>query len=1086
MIEFSLQRGSIYATGPSVERCARDLPEGVRIPVTYTQQREKRDGHEHHVTIAHKTLFTGLAINAEVLLSDLRSALTKSERKNTGEMENYDPSWVCLGLCNVQRIYFKILCWPVVNAVLLRHGLKASLFHITIGFETEDNHRISRTSEHLIPQKSLSSTLHSALARTDDAEARLYICQACLKHNPVDARALVKRAVTHAKMKNLQACIRDAKAALDLDPQLPKAWLTLARAQLTCGQREEAFLTCRTAIATLRKKSSEGRLEASKLISRIVETQALCSISLCSLIKFPPTKHLFDAGAATRNDLVLTEGSREYQMLMQISTKCDLVFTVEEKLDGANLGLWADATGKIHGKNRGHGVCAALGGQWRALDSWIAENSCTLLEILVPDRLILYGEWLYATHSIEYTELSSYFVAFDIYDAELEQFMSVEQRDRILHGTGIPTAPKLNLSRLSTPYTAHSLLDFIDHVPSAFSPSCKVEGIVLRADTSTGEHVCRAKVVRGEFRNQIGSHWSQGPLLRNKIVVKPTEKYPKTPHLPCSPGQNEDDIQLTPAESDQLSTERIVITEKLDGGNCLLFQGQVFARTHKRPAEHWSFGRTREVYRGICVSFPDIARRYELYGENMGAVHRIVYNALAHSFYLFAVRDHLSGKWLSFEETESIALHLGVPVAPKVFEGTLSARSLQQLLEDEAGQRSRASTDHEVRPEGFVVRYAGSFFDSEFSRSVAKYVRPSFRGVLDSATWSRTAAPATLNPENAKEAFRPPLSSQFRLFVDLDGVLADFDLGVKEITGKLPSEMGATAMWRAIDGAAKPFFQNLHWMPNARDLWLALAPHQPCILSGIPMESGSKFAKQKRSWCAKHLGHAVTVHLCASRNKHEYCQSKRDILIDDRSSNGKQWETKGGTFVHHTSVRATLEALGKLGVLKHETTKSGLQQKHKKAAKATKRKYRFLILVGLPGSGKSTFSKMLDANRWRVVSQDEVGSKRACENMIGQLSKRHCVVLDRCNPTAKERRFWRSLSFCTDAQVAIVYFAADVKTCIERVKSRKNHPTLQPQSAELVVKSFAKSLDIPTMSEGFSKIFTVHTREEVERLAKSM
>jgi len=166
----------------------------------------------------------------------------------------------------------------------------------------------------------------------------------------------------------------------------------------------------------------------------------------------------------------------------------------------------------------------------------------------------------------------------------------------------------------------------------------------------------------------------------------------------------------------------------------------------------------------------------------------------------------------------------------------------------------------------------------------------------------------------------------FELFCDLDGVLADFDAGIQKLTGRDPGELGSAQMWRAVsryDGA-KGFFGSLALMPDARDLWSAITPASPTILSGIPHSDSRKAAKQKRDWCTRHLGPDVPVITCASSKKAEYmaASGKRmerngrelkiapiSILIDDRSRNGRAWEAAGGLFVLHTSAAETIVQL---------------------------------------------------------------------------------------------------------------------------------------------------------------------------------
>lgn len=144
---------------------------------------------------------------------------------------------------------------------------------------------------------------------------------------------------------------------------------------------------------------------------------------------------------------------------------------------------------------------------------------------------------------------------------------------------------------------------------------------------------------------------STGPLSTNG-------RYPSTPHLPFSPQVNDDDISLDARACSVFVGAPVVITEKLDGGNCCLCDGMVFARTHSHEATHASFGpgtcaccqrsmvfRTTRNYavKAICNEiFNSGVTRVPpgtmLFGENMFGVHSIEYDNLRSFFYLFGVQ----------------------------------------------------------------------------------------------------------------------------------------------------------------------------------------------------------------------------------------------------------------------------------------------------------------------------------------------------------------------------------------------------------------------------------------------------------------
>ncbi|BAI72207.1 hypothetical protein AZL_015690 [Azospirillum sp. B510] len=147
------------------------------------------------------------------------------------------------------------------------------------------------------------------------------------------------------------------------------------------------------------------------------------------------------------------------------------------------------------------------------------------------------------------------------------------------------------------------------------------------------------------------------------------------------------------------------------------------------------------------------------------------------------------------------------------------------------------------------------------------------------------------------------------LFLDLDGVLADFDRGVVAVTGKRPEQQPMKEMWRALSRHAD-FFGTLEFMHDARELWAFCAPHQPTILTGLPM--GSWAPDQKKRWVARMLGADVPVITCMARDKARYA-SPGAILVDDREMARAPWEAAGGRFILHRSADGSIAELVTLG-----------------------------------------------------------------------------------------------------------------------------------------------------------------------------
>ncbi|MFP4509023.1 MAG: hypothetical protein ACOC4I_06030 [Spirochaetota bacterium] len=157
----------------------------------------------------------------------------------------------------------------------------------------------------------------------------------------------------------------------------------------------------------------------------------------------------------------------------------------------------------------------------------------------------------------------------------------------------------------------------------------------------------------------------------------------------------------------------------------------------------------------------------------------------------------------------------------------------------------------------------------------------------------------------------------FKLFVDLDGVLADFDRGVQDLTGRPPDQLHPKRMWAAI-ARADGFYENLRWMEDGKVLWNAVRSNEPTILTGLPM--GSWAEPQKRAWCARELGPDIPVITCMSRHKAARAAEHTPenavmVLVDDREKLRESWEAAGGVFILHTDADSSIAALTEAGVL---------------------------------------------------------------------------------------------------------------------------------------------------------------------------
>ena len=150
-----------------------------------------------------------------------------------------------------------------------------------------------------------------------------------------------------------------------------------------------------------------------------------------------------------------------------------------------------------------------------------------------------------------------------------------------------------------------------------------------------------------------------------------------------------------------------------------------------------------------------------------------------------------------------------------------------------------------------------------------------------------------------------------RLFLDADGVLADFDRGARRLLGLSPKEFiakhGRNAFWRRL-AKAPNFFETLPEMPDARTLFDAVKHLKPTILTGLP--TGNWPAPQKVEWAAEHFP-GVPIITCMATDKHKHMHPG-DVLVDDREKHRALYESEGVVFVHHKNAEDSLRQLARI------------------------------------------------------------------------------------------------------------------------------------------------------------------------------
>lgn len=181
-------------------------------------------------------------------------------------------------------------------------------------------------------------------------------------------------------------------------------------------------------------------------------------------------------------------------------------------------------------------------------------------------------------------------------------------------------------------------------------------------------------------------------------------KYPRTRHLPWSPGASNDDLIAQGTEP--FVGRRVIVSEKMDGENTTLYRDHIHARSvdsRHHPSRDW----VKALHGRVAFQIPE---GWRLCGENLYAVHSVPYETLPSYFMLFSIWDE-SNRCVGWDETLEWAELLGVRTVPVLYDGVFDPAWFDGF-----------DCDTDVC-EGYVVRLAEGFRFEEFGNSVAKWVR---------------------------------------------------------------------------------------------------------------------------------------------------------------------------------------------------------------------------------------------------------------------------------------------------------------------------------------------------------------------------
>jgi RNA ligase len=254
---------------------------------------------------------------------------------------------------------------------------------------------------------------------------------------------------------------------------------------------------------------------------------------MSALRKYPRTRHILNSRLQPGDDDLSAAGFADI---------AGRHLVIEEKLDGANAAISFDGEGNLLLQSRGHYLTGGPRERHFALLKRWANGIRDSLRPVLGERYIVYGEWLYAKHTIFYDALPHYFLEFDVLDLETDRFLATPERRRLLAGLPIVSVPVLHEGSVAdagaltamigrSAYKSERWLENlamlanvqphnVEMVMRQTDPSALMEGLYIKIEEG-GAVTDRFKYVRHDFLTVVvdsDSHWQSRPILANLLA----------------------------------------------------------------------------------------------------------------------------------------------------------------------------------------------------------------------------------------------------------------------------------------------------------------------------------------------------------------------------------------------------------------------------------------------------------------------------------------------------------------------------------------------------------------------------------------
>ncbi len=254
-----------------------------------------------------------------------------------------------------------------------------------------------------------------------------------------------------------------------------------------------------------------------------------------SIIKYPRTPHIVGSR--------LQPGDEDLSQI-PFSVIQNKFIVIEEKVDGANSAISFSDEGELLLQSRGHYLTGGYRERhYNLFKTWANLHKEELFKLL-GHRYILYGEWLYAKHSVYYDKLPHYFLEFDIFDKENKIFLDTKTRHQMLQDSCIKSVPVLGKGQFKSMDDVLKFLGKSNYISSNHIENLKLEANKLGLDSErqvretdnsdlmeglyikveeNGCVVDRMKYVRYSFLQTVDAsetHWLDRPIIPNGLVCK--------------------------------------------------------------------------------------------------------------------------------------------------------------------------------------------------------------------------------------------------------------------------------------------------------------------------------------------------------------------------------------------------------------------------------------------------------------------------------------------------------------------------------------------------------------------------------------